>query len=81
MTDGGQTFNEELDPCWGEYSPVHDPKVLAHYVPGPTDILIITPPRAGATWMLQILQQLRTGGDDTFRFTDYVCQTGKFARR
>ncbi len=55
-----------LDPRWGDYSAFHDPRLLAHFQPRSTDILITTAPKAGTTWMQQILHQLRTRGDDNF---------------
>lgn len=56
-----------FDPKWGSASPFHDPAILAAFAPRSTDVLITTPPKAGTTWMQQILHQLRTGGDDSFR--------------
>lgn len=59
-------------PHWGERSPLHDPWILAHFEARPTDVLITTAPKAGTTWMQQILHQLRTGGDADFRQIDHV---------
>ncbi len=64
------TSHEEsppLDPRWGESTPTHDPRVLAHFEPRHSDILITTAPKSGTTWMQQILHQLRSGGDTHFR--------------
>ena len=36
------------------------------FKPRPSDVLIVTPPKCGTTWMQQIVHQLRTGGDMTF---------------
>ncbi len=69
MTDREQ---QPLDPRWGETSLMHDPYILAHFEARPTDILITTAPKAGTTWMQQILHQLRTGGDDSFHTIDDV---------
>jgi len=55
-----------IDAKWGEWSPLHDPSLLAHFKARPTDILITTAPKAGTTWMQQILYQLHTGGDANF---------------
>ena len=55
-----------IDPKWGEPGPMHDPYVLAHFQPRPTDVLITTAPKCGTTWMQQILHQLRSGGDASF---------------
>lgn len=55
-----------LDPKWGSPGVMHDPYLLAHFVPRPTDVLITTAPKAGTTWMQQILHQLRTQGDASF---------------
>ncbi len=55
-----------LDPKWGTPGLMHDPQLLAHFVPRPTDVLITTAPKAGTTWMQQILHQLRTQGDVSF---------------
>ena len=55
-----------IDPRWGDASPVHDPYALAHFKARPSDVLITTAPKAGTTWMQQILHQLRSGGDDRF---------------
>lgn len=57
---------QTIDAKWGEASPVHDPYVLAHFSARPTDVLITTAPKAGTTWMQQILHQCRTGGDTEF---------------
>ena len=62
----------DIDPRWGELSPMHDPYVLANFQARPTDVLITTPPKAGTTWMQQILHQLRSGGDDSFSSIDEV---------
>lgn len=62
----------KLDPKWGKPSPLHDPYVLANFRPRETDVLITTPPKAGTTWMQQILHQLRTGGDVSFSSIDDV---------
>lgn len=51
---------------------MHDPYVLANFQPRPTDVLITTPSKAGATWMQQILHQLCSGGDDSFLSIDDV---------
>ncbi len=59
-------------PHWGEPHPLHDPWVLAHFAPRPTDVLITTAPKAGTTWMQQILHQLRSGGDPDFQDIDQV---------
>ena len=56
-----------IDPRWGDASPVHDPYALANFMARPSDVLITTAPKAGTTWMQQILHQLRSGGDDRFR--------------
>jgi len=59
----------EPDPRWGELSPMHDPYVLANFQLRDTDVLITTPPKAGTTWMQQILHQLRSG-DASFSSID-----------
>ena len=51
---------------WGKPSPFHDPRLLARFRARGDDVLITTAPKAGTTWMQQILYQLRSGGDDTF---------------
>jgi hypothetical protein len=56
----------DIDPKWGTPSLMHDPYLLAHFKARPTDVLITTAPKAGTTWMQQILHQLRTQGDATF---------------
>ena len=58
--------NDELNPKWGKPSPFHEPALLAGFQPRSSDVLIATPPKAGTTWMQQILHQMRTRGDDTF---------------
>ncbi len=57
---------------WGELSPLHDPYILANFQARDSDVLITTPPKAGTTWMQQILHQLRTGGDASFSSIDEV---------
>ncbi|MBK1707090.1 sulfotransferase [Halochromatium glycolicum] len=57
---------------WGERHPLHDPWILAHFQARPTDVLITTAPKAGTTWMQQILHQLLTGGDTDFEDIDQV---------
>jgi len=68
----GNNHIDEPDPRWGVLSPMHDPYVLANFQARVTDVLITTPPKAGTTWMQQILHQLRTGGDDSFASIDDV---------
>ncbi|NOZ10340.1 MAG: sulfotransferase domain-containing protein [Gammaproteobacteria bacterium] len=51
---------------------MHDPWVLANFKPRPLDVLITTAPKAGTTWMQQILHQLRSGGDPDFESIDVV---------
>ncbi len=58
--------NSALDIRWGAFSRMHDPYLLANIETRPTDILITTAPKAGTTWMQQILYQIISGGDDTF---------------
>ncbi len=55
-----------LDPKWGETSSRHEPLILANFAVRETDVLITTAPKAGTTWMQQILHQLRSGGDQEF---------------
>lgn len=62
----------DLDPKWGEYSPFHDPRILANFEADPTDILITTAPKAGTTWMQQILYQIKSRGDPDFDYIDNV---------
>lgn len=64
--------NTKPDPRWGEPTPTHDPRILAGFKPRPGDVLITTAPKAGTTWMQQILHQLRTGGDTGFSSIDEV---------
>ena len=66
------TTASDVDAHWGERSPLHEPTILANFVARPTDVLITTPPKAGTTWMQQILHQLRSGGDATFTSIDDV---------
>lgn len=57
---------QTLDPKWGETSSRHEPLILANFTVRETDVLITTAPKAGTTWMQQILHQLRSGGDAEF---------------
>jgi len=57
---------DTLDPRWGKPSFLHDPHLLANFKARPTDVLITTAPKAGTTWMQQLLHQLRSGGDPNF---------------
>ena len=61
-----------IDPKWGQLSLLHDPYALAHFHPRKSDVLIVTGPKSGTTWMQQILHQLRAGGDDCFESIDRV---------
>jgi hypothetical protein len=36
------------------------------FVPQSSDVIVVTPPKCGTTWMQQIMHQLRSGGDMTF---------------
>jgi hypothetical protein len=66
------TDSTSLDPKWGQPDGTHDPWVLAHFQPLETDVLITTAPKAGTTWMQQILYQMRSGGDTDFDNIDTV---------
>lgn len=61
-----------LDPKWGQPDGTHDPWVLAHFQALEADVLITTAPKAGTTWMQQILYQMRSGGDTDFDNIDTV---------
>ena len=61
-----------LDPKWGQPDGTHDPWVLAHFQALESDVLITTAPKAGTTWMQQILYQMRSGGDTAFDNIDTV---------
>jgi len=63
---------DNIDAKWGEYSPFHDPRILANFKTRPTDILITTAPKAGTTWMQQILYQIKSRGDPDFDYIDDV---------
>jgi len=65
-------MSNELDAKWGQPSLMHDPNILANFNARPTDILITTAPKAGTTWMQQILYQLKTGGETEFQLIDDV---------
>jgi len=65
-------FTKEIDKKWGTPSPMHDPYVLANFQARESDVLITTAPKAGTTWMQQILHQLRSGGDESFASIDDV---------
>lgn len=60
------SHTEVLDPKWGQPDATHDPWVLAHFQALESDVLITTAPKAGTTWMQQILHQMRSGGDPEF---------------
>jgi hypothetical protein len=55
-----------IDLKWGARSLFHEPALLAGFRARPTDVLITTAPKAGTTWMQQILHQLRSGGDESY---------------
>lgn len=57
---------------WGQPHPLHNPNILRNFRARTSDILITTAPKAGTTWMQQILHQLRTGGDERFNSIDDV---------
>ena len=63
---------DSLDPRWGQPQATHDPWVLAHFQALESDVLITTAPKAGTTWMQQILYQMRSGGDPDFDNIDAV---------
>lgn len=63
---------EALEEKWGKPHPLHDPYILSHFSAKPSDVLITTAPKAGTTWMQQILHQLRSGGDERFHNIDDV---------
>jgi len=64
--------SEVVEERWGKSDATHDPCILAHFKPRADDVLITTAPKAGTTWMQQILHQLRSGGDDRFDSIDEV---------
>ncbi|CAB4001295.1 sulfotransferase domain-containing [Paramuricea clavata] len=45
------------------------------FKPRSNDVLIVTPPKCGTTWMQQIVHQLRSGGDMSF---DDICDVVPF---
>ena len=57
---------------WGKPGPTHEQVILANFSVRPTDVLITTAPKAGTTWMQQILYQLKSGGDEDFTSIDTV---------
>jgi hypothetical protein len=57
---------------WGKPDPTHDPVLLANFKPRQDDILITSAPKAGTTWMQNILHQLRSAGDPDFDNIDSV---------
>lgn len=65
-------ITDEIPTRWGTPSPMHDPYVLANFQARESDVLITTAPKAGTTWMQQILHQLRSGGDESFSSIDDV---------
>jgi hypothetical protein len=69
------------DARWGEPGPTHDPVILANFIARATDVLITTAPKAGTTWMQQILHQLRSGGDAEFASIDAVVPWLELPRR
>lgn len=74
-------MEKEIDPKWGEYSPLHDPRILANFDARSTDVLITTAPKAGTTWMQQILYQMKSGGDPDFTSIDDVVPWLELPRR
>lgn len=64
--------SKSVDPKWGQPDATHDPFVLAHFQALESDVLITTAPKAGTTWMQQILYQMRSGGDPDFDDIDTV---------
>jgi len=73
--------NNMLDPKWGEFSAFHDPYVLANFKPRKSDVLITTAPKAGTTWMQQILYQLKSAGDEDFENIFHVVPWLEFPSR
>ncbi|VAW84579.1 hypothetical protein MNBD_GAMMA16-526 [hydrothermal vent metagenome] len=65
-------MKRDIDKKWGTANLTHDPVCLANFKPRPTDILITTAPKAGTTWMQQILYQLHTRGNVEFKFINEV---------
>ncbi len=63
---------QQVDPKWGETSSMHEPLILSHFSVRESDVLIVTAPKAGTTWMQQILHQLRSNGDENFERIDDV---------
>ena len=47
-------------------------ETFENFVPRSTDVIVVTPPKCGTTWMQQIMHQLRSGGDMTFEDIDDV---------
>ena len=45
---------------------------IEKFVPRPTDVIVVTTPKCGTTWMQQIMHELRSGGDMTFEDIDDV---------
>ena len=47
-------------------------ETFENFAPRSTDVIVVTPPKCGTTWMQQIMHQLRSGGDMTFEDIDDV---------
>ena len=71
-SDGSHPVIQRIDKRLSLLATKEGIEKIEKFTPRPTDVIVVTTPKCGTTWMEQIMHQLRSGGDMTFQDIDDV---------
>ena len=71
-SDGSHPVIQRIDKRLSLLATKEGIEKIEKFTPAPTDVIVVTTPKCGTTWMEQIMHQLRSGGDMTFQDIDDV---------